>query len=157
MNSFVERLWPSVSWWLIVGLLAIGVGLVFIPVLDLRWVLAAMVLTVGLAAWALVSFAAVISVDDDGLHAGRALLPWDAVGAVTVLDADEARAVRGPRADPSAYLLLRAYVPAGIIVRVNDAADPTPYWYLSTRRPAALAAALVNGPSAGASGTVDPG
>jgi DUF3093 family protein len=38
--------------------------------------------------------------------------------------------------------LLRSYVPTAVRVDVTDPADPTPYLYLSTRRPEKLAKAL---------------
>jgi hypothetical protein len=39
-------------------------------------------------------------------------------------------------------MLLRSYVPTALRVEVTDPADPTPYLYLSTRDPEALAAAI---------------
>jgi hypothetical protein len=64
------------------------------------------------------------------------------MGAVTALDPPAAALLRGRDADPRAYLLLRAWAPAAVRVEVDDPGDPAPYWYVSTRRPAALAAAL---------------
>ena len=46
-------------------------------------------------------------------------------------------------ADARAYLLLRPYLRASVRVGIDDPADPTPYWLVSTRRPERLAAALV--------------
>jgi len=94
--------------------------------------------------WSLLAYGAVrVRVDTDGLTAGGARLPTAAVGEVRPLGADAAWALRGPRADARAYLLLRGYVSTAVQVQVVDPADPTPYWYVSTRHPAALAAALV--------------
>ena len=45
-------------------------------------------------------------------------------------------------ADARAFLLLRPYVKTAVRVDLEDPADPTPYWLLSSRRPEALAAAL---------------
>ena len=149
MEEYVERLWPSVSWWCLAVLFGVGAGLVVVPVLPLALVLLVIVVVAALCCWALVAYAAQIQVSGEGLRAGPALLPWDAIGPVSVLGVEESRAVRGPRADPRAYLLLRAYVPTAVTVGVLDRADPTPYWYLSSRRPEALAAALQHGPHAG--------
>jgi len=94
-------------------------------------------------AWALLAYGAVrVHVGPDGLAAGGARLPLRAIGEVRPLGAAAARALRGPRADARAHLLLRGYVPTAVQVQVVDPADPTPYWYVSTRRPAELAAAL---------------
>ena len=45
-------------------------------------------------------------------------------------------------ADARAYLLLRPYLSRAVMVPVDDPADPTPYWLVSTRRPDELVAAL---------------
>jgi hypothetical protein len=50
--------------------------------------------------------------------------------------------VAGVDADARAFLLLRPYLKRSLKVQVLDPADPTPYWLLSTRRPAKLAEAL---------------
>ncbi|CAM5364825.1 hypothetical protein SALBM217S_05232 [Streptomyces griseoloalbus] len=76
------------------------------------------------------------------LIAGEAKIPASALGDAEVLDAEEARAWRGPKADPRAFMLLRAYVPGALRVTVADPEDPTPYVFLSTREPERLAQAL---------------
>ncbi len=83
-----------------------------------------------------------VSVEDATLRAGRARLPLAQAGAAVALDAAAARWLRGPGADPRAYLYLRSWVPTAVRVEVADAADPAPYWYVSTRHPEALVAAL---------------
>jgi Protein of unknown function (DUF3093) len=83
-----------------------------------------------------------ISIEAASLHAGRAALPLDAAGAAVALDAEAARWLRGPGADPRAYLYLRSWVPTAVRVDVTDPGDPAPYWYVSTRHPEALVAAI---------------
>jgi hypothetical protein len=39
-------------------------------------------------------------------------------------------------------MLLRGYIPTAVRIEITDPEDPTPYIYLSTRDPKALAAAL---------------
>jgi hypothetical protein len=144
---YEERLWPSAAWWLLPLGAGASLGLVVsvvAPVAVAALVALAVALPVG---WALAAWAAVVRVDASGLRAGRALLPWSAVGEVRPLDAETARRIRGPGADPRAYLLLRSYLPRAVVVDLIDPADPTPYWYVSTRRPGDLAAALTTGPS----------
>lgn len=104
-------------------------------------VAASLLLAGGIAA-ALVAYGAEITVGPGGLRAGRASLPWDAVGRVAALDAAAAAYLRGPGMDPRAFLLLRGYVSTAVRVEVDDPDDPTPYWYVSTRRPEQLAAAI---------------
>jgi hypothetical protein len=83
-----------------------------------------------------------VSVEGGELFAGRARLPQWARGRVEPLDAEAARRLRGVDADVQAYLYLKGWVPTAVRVEVVDPDDPTPYWYVSTRRPDELAAAL---------------
>jgi hypothetical protein len=83
-----------------------------------------------------------IRVVQGSLVAGQAKIPVSALGEARPLDAAEAVAWRSVKADPRAFMLLRSYVRTAIRVEVTDPADPTPYLYLSTRDPQALAAAL---------------
>ncbi|HUV48465.1 MAG TPA: DUF3093 domain-containing protein [Actinomycetes bacterium] len=115
-------------------------------------------LGVGLAAFALAALglsrvSATVVVDDRGFTAGPAHLPWDAVGTVEPLDASAAKLRRGPAADPRAYLMLRGWVSTAVAVDVRDRLDPTPYWFVSTRFPDRLAAALRQGVDAASDAT----
>jgi hypothetical protein len=76
------------------------------------------------------------------LVAGDARIPVEALGEARALDAEEAQAWRTYKADPRAHMLLRGYVRTAVRVAVTDPEDPTPYVYVSTRRPAALVSAL---------------
>jgi hypothetical protein len=87
---------------------------------------------------------ALVTVDADGVRAGRAVLPMDACGAVTVLSESEFRDLRGPGADARAYLLLRPYVATAVRIDVADSADPTPYWLICTRHPDRLGAVIAD-------------
>ncbi|MFB7941598.1 DUF3093 domain-containing protein [Streptomyces sp. NPDC004779] len=139
---FDERLTVPGSWWAIVGLLALSGGLVMFPlgtVPTLGGVIAAGV-AAGVAASSYGS--ARIRVVAGSLVAGEARVPVSALGAVEVLDEEEARAWRTHKADPRAFMLMRSYVPRAVRVVVTDPADPTPYLYLSTRDPEGLAAAV---------------
>ncbi len=86
--------------------------------------------------------AARVQVVGGELVAGPARIPVALLGPVEVLDADAARQVRGPASDPAAFHLIRGWVPAGVRAPVTDPADPTPYWFVATRRPVQLAAAI---------------
>ena len=68
--------------------------------------------------------------------------PVDHVGDVVPLDAGGTRRLAGRDADARAYLLLRPYLQRAVRIGIDDPADPTPYWLVSTRRPDRLAAAL---------------
>lgn len=145
---YEERLTAPALWWVICGLLGLTGGLTVFPVGLLPTIVA--VITVTLLSGALVSSygSARIRVVAGALVAGDARIPLTALGEPEVLDPEEARAWRSYKADPRAFMLLRSYVPTALKVEVTDPADPTPYVYLSTRDPEALAAAL-SGRSAG--------
>src|SRR5690349_1676368 len=83
-----------------------------------------------------------VRVADGELRAGRAHLPLQYVGAVTPLDKEQTRLLAGRDANARAYLAMRPYVKRAVRIDVADAADPTPYWLVSTRKPKQLAAAL---------------
>ena len=84
----------------------------------------------------------VVQVDDRVLRVGPARLPLDRAGPARALDREEAARRRGPEADARAYLALRSWLPLAVLVPVDDARDPHPYWLVSTRDPAGLVAAV---------------
>jgi Protein of unknown function (DUF3093) len=57
------------------------------------------------------------------------------------MDAEETTALRGPSADPAAYLLIRPYVARSVFVGVARP-GARPYWLIATRKPEELAAAV---------------
>jgi hypothetical protein len=142
VRTFDERLTPP--WWLWAigeGLVAV-LGLSFYVALGPAAGVAVLLVFGGALAWVLVTAAASVTVQGEILTAGPAHIPVSALGAIEVLDADRARALRGPESDPAGYHLIRGWVPAGVRAIVVDPLDPTPYWFVATRRPAALAAAI---------------
>jgi DUF3093 family protein len=89
------------------------------------------------------------------------------VGEVSALDEAQTRSLRGPRGDPAAFVVIRPYLRRAVYVEVvRPAAESTrgqqrmrwhgfrrraevvsppehrPYWLVSTRHPAELAAAI---------------
>ncbi|WP_299539852.1 DUF3093 domain-containing protein [uncultured Streptomyces sp.] len=144
---FDERLTTPRSWWFLAFGIGVACALMLLPfgVLPLLGGLVG-----GTAATAVVmsAYGSVrIRVVAGSLVAGDANIPLTALGAVSVLDAEEAREWRTHRADARAFMLLRSYVPTAVKVEVTDPEDPTPYLYLSTREPEALAAALAAVPA----------
>lgn len=138
---YSERLWPA--WW--VWLVALGISgagiLIFAPISAAASYIAAAVIF-ALLAGGLVASTPVVAVTAEGFRAGRASLPLEFVGAVEAFDGEEATAERGPRLNGLAYLCIRGWIPAVVRVELTDPEDTTPYWLVSTRRPARLAAAL---------------
>ena len=143
MRVYHERLTVPVSWWLV------GLAVILILGAELAagfgWQVAAAIYAVLVAAWAamLLSWGRPrIEVAGGELIAGGARLPLAVAGEVRVLDRAQTRAIRGPRADPAAFSLIRPYLRESVYVEVTDPAASTPYWVVGTRRPAELAAAI---------------
>lgn len=171
MRDYRERLRVPVAWWLIsaVCVLILGtelfagysvtVGVVFYIVL-------ALICGVTLVHWGGV----VVQVSGGELRvdAGRlplarargavaARLPWHraraapqvairlplaTAGQVRALDQAQTRAMRGPHADPDAFMLIRPYLKESVYVEVIGADARWPYLLIGTRHPARLADAI---------------
>jgi hypothetical protein len=140
---YSERLWVPASWWVVGLFFAVSfvsaVGLYAGPTVAL---VASLVTAAGIAV-ALLAYGSVrVQVDTAGLHAGAAVLGWDAVGDVRSHDRAATESRLGPDADHAAWLFVRGYVPTSVEVAVADPDDPHPYWLVSTRNPADLQEAV---------------
>lgn len=142
---FRERLIPG--WWVFafawafVGLIAIAYGAVLGPALGVGLFVAA----AAVAAAVLLASSPVVSAGPDGLRAGGARLPRSCIGEVEVLDPGQLAGLRtaGPGAMSTAFTMLRpSRSRSAVRVTVVDPNDPHPAWIVTSRRPAALAAAL---------------
>ena len=83
-----------------------------------------------------------IRITDTELIAGKARIPVSLVGAATSHSGEDARQERGPRLDARAWLLIRGWVDPVVKIPIEDAADPAPYWLVSTRHPDRIVKAL---------------
>jgi len=143
MRAYRERLVVPASWWawmtgcvlLLGSLLWAG----FAPVAGLAVYL---VLEAGCAAIFIGWGAPVIEVSGAHLRVGSRSLPIGQAGEVTALDAVQTAALRGPRADPAAYLVVRPYLPRSVYVGVAGRPAGEPYWLIGTRHPERLAEAI---------------
>ncbi|MEU2338164.1 DUF3093 domain-containing protein [Streptomyces sp. NPDC013172] len=141
-TPYEERLTAPRSWWFISFLVGVSFALILLPFGTLP-ALGGLVGGTAAAAVVASSYGSQrIRVVGDSLIAGEAKIPVSALGEAHVLDPEETRAWRTYKADVRAFLLLRAYIPTALRVEVTDPQDPTPYLYLSTRQPEALAAAI---------------
>jgi len=142
VRTFDERLTPPLWLWAIGSVLVALLALSFYVALGAAAASAVLLVFGGAMAWVLVTSAASVTVEGEILTAGPARIPVSALGPVVVLDPDHARAIRGPDSDPAGYHLIRGWVPGGVQAAVIDPHDATPYWFVASRRPAALAAAI---------------
>lgn len=84
----------------------------------------------------------IIEVKNNELSVNKAHIELRFLGDVTILDTDAMRFARGRDADPAAYLAIKFWSPRGVLVKINDSRDLTPYWLISSKRAKELAAAL---------------
>jgi hypothetical protein len=139
--TFHERLLPGPGGWLgTVGLGAIA-AIALWPVHVPAAIVAGLLVCVG-SAVALAATSPVVEVSDGVLRAGRARVPVALLGPAQDLDVAAMRHELGPGLDARAYVCLRAWARTGVRVALDDPADPTPYWLISTRRPQLLVQAL---------------
>jgi Protein of unknown function (DUF3093) len=149
MRVYRERLVVPASWWLPVTACAALLGTTLWAGLSIRTALVIYAALEGACAVTLIAWgSAQVTVTDRELRAGSQRLPLSQVAEVAALDKAQTRALRGPRADPAAYLLVRPYRPCAVYVEIDGRPPERPYWLVATRKPARLAEAIEQARSA---------
>lgn len=141
--TYEERLRAPALWWL--GGLALSLLLaagIHSGGTGARAVVPYVVLPAAALLWLVRASRGRIVVADGVLHVPGARIPVDALGGVTPLDREATRQVRGPLAEPLAFVTSRPWLPGSVRLQVEDPEDDTPYWLVGTRRPQQLAAAV---------------
>lgn len=143
-RSYTERL--SVPWWMWpAGLLAAALVAteIWMGAGGVRaWVPFALLLPVAIVLlWRLGRIR--VSVTDTEFLVDDARLPLAVVADVVALDADGRREALGVGAHPWAFVVQRPWIGGAVQVLLDDPADSTPYWIVSTRHPVRLATALL--------------
>ena len=84
-----------------------------------------------------------VAVTPSEFQVDDARLPVAVIADVVALDAAGKREVLGVGAHPMAFVVQRPWIGGAVQVLLDDPADPTPFWVVSTRRPVELATALL--------------
>jgi len=144
MRDYHERLGVPVAWWLLAVpvIVLLGAYGIYADLSGPIVVIIYAVFTVGCVAALLTWGSALIEVGDGEMRAAGGVLPLSRVTEVRALDARQAAAMRGPRADPAAHMLIRPYLKTAVYVAVQDPDGRVPYWLIGTRRPGELAAVI---------------
>lgn len=155
MRSYTERLRVPASWWLLGMLSAVIFASTAWAGFSLLVALACYVVFCGGCAAALLIWShTTIEVSNGELRVGASTLPLAVAGEVAALDEARTRALRGPSADPRAFLMSRPYLKLAVYIEVTGEHQNRPYWLIGTRRPTELAAAIERSrPQARADGT----
>lgn len=137
-----------VWWWVLLAVVTAAFVVQAVTIYALWWMWVVAVVIPVLFGWLFLAVGRErVDVESDGqgggvLYAGSAQLPFDAIARSAVVPATAKQAAMGRQLDPEAYVVHRGYIPTMVIVVLDDPADPTPYWLISTRDPEGLAAAL---------------
>jgi hypothetical protein len=83
-----------------------------------------------------------VAVTDTEFRVDDARLPLAVIADVVALDADGKREVLGVGAHPLAFVVQRPWIGGAVQIMLDDPADPTPFWVVSTRHPIELATAI---------------
>ncbi len=143
MHLYHERLSAPPLWWVVGMASMLTFGAIVWTGFDLGITLAVFGALILITAAFLLNWGRVsIDISDGELRVGGDALPLAEAGEVQALDEAQARALRGPRADPRAYTLIRPYLRYAVYVEVTGPNAVHPYWLIATRRPAELAAAI---------------
>ncbi|GAA3548433.1 membrane protein [Aeromicrobium flavum] len=134
-----ERLVAPVPWWGIVVLAAVIVGWLLLVATSPVVAGAAAVATLLVGAAGLWHWGSLrVTAEPGHFRAGEASLADPDLGTVVALDPQAWRAALARAGTDRAFLLTRPWIDRGVRVEVADPADPTPYWLVSARRPAAI-------------------
>lgn len=146
---YSERLWVPLWWWpaglVIAGLLAAEVHMGSPGVRA--WL--PYVLLFPFPVWALLWVSRLRIEVFDGpnseLRVGRAHLPLSVISRTATIPPSAKSAALGRQLDPAAFVTNRSWIKQTVLIVLDDPEDPTPYWLVSTRRPAELLAAIGRG------------
>jgi hypothetical protein len=142
MPDYRERLRVPLAWWLLAVPTVLILGATLIAGLAEPWPVIIMAgLAAGCAAFLIAMGLATVEISGGALRAGNAVLPLTAVSEVVSLDEKQTTRLRGPRADPAAYLYSRPYLKESVYLAVAPSSpegSATPYWLVGTRHPAEL-------------------
>ncbi len=85
-----------------------------------------------------------VTAADDGveLWAGEAHVPVAVISRSAEVPRTAKSAALGRQLDPAAFVMHRAWVGPMVLLVLDDADDPTPYWLVSCRRPQRVLSAL---------------
>jgi hypothetical protein len=75
-----------------------------------------------------------IVVFNNWLYVGKAKIELKFIQSAKVLDKVEFSKISGVNADPAAFTTTRFWIKTGVVIKLKDKLDPTPYWLISTRK-----------------------
>lgn len=129
--TFIPHLMVFPSFWLVFAPLNADFGLI------------SGLLATLFSVWIRFALSKKIVVTSRELIVGKARIPREILGKVTVIEKSQQFSEKGPKLDARAYVALKAL--DGLVkIENTDATDPTPYILVSTRRPEQLRQSLTS-------------
>ena len=131
---YKERVLPSLAFFLALLFLPLATIAVILPFSNVLAIICG-ILSYILATVIIWRLAPLISINQDSLRVGKALIEVNYLGAVSVVESQQAFVERGRNLNPKAYTRFQIGVNQLVKIDIQDEADPTPYWLVSTRNP----------------------
>jgi hypothetical protein len=131
---YKERVLPSMAFFfalLFLPMATIAVLLPFSEILAITGGILSYIFALAIT-WRL---APLISINQTSLRVGNAVIEASYLGVVSVVETHEAFVERGRNLNPKAYTRFQIGVNQLVKIEIQDEADPTPYWLVSTRNP----------------------
>lgn len=141
MIVYRERVLPSIGAIALPVLLFPSAIAIMLPLNAPLALPVAVIVTVAFSAYIYFS-SPVIEVTDKTFTARGATIAIEHLGEVESIPKERSFEELGPKLDARAWLSIQASVKGLVKVEITDESDPTPYWMVSTRRPAMLVKAL---------------
>ncbi len=140
--GYRERLLPGPGWVLVVAAFIAMIAIAYGAALGsaVGWIVAlGLLLLSGIALW---RASPVVMLDERGLHAGRALLPYESAHESRVVrDLDLANIRRGldQEVGDTGFVLQPPWIPArALVIELTDERDPHSSWVIGSRDPERL-------------------
>lgn len=143
MRNYREHLGVPILWWVLGLTTAVTFAWLSWAGFNLLiGVILFVVLVLGPAAGLAIWGRSTIEVSSGELRAGRATLPLALAGTVQALDRKQTEQMRGPMADPAAFMWVRPYLRLAVYIEIAGEDAERPYWLIGTRHPVELAQAI---------------
>lgn len=141
-TEFAERIsWP-LSLWAFLGVMVGSIFLTFWAPFNFLFASTVTIVFIAALFYAHYKSRLDIVVINGWLYVGNAKIELKYIKSAKELNKKQFLKMRGPSADPAAFNATRYWIKTGVKVELNDKADPTPYWLISSRKAQALADCL---------------
>jgi hypothetical protein len=137
--EFVERInWPLSLWLFILVMLASIYLTLWAPFNTQVALSVTLLILLGLI-YAHYKTRLEIVVINNWLYVDKAKIEMKFIQSAKALDKVEFSKKSRVDADPAAFSATRFWIKTGVIIKLKDKSDPTPYWLISTKKAKALA------------------